>query len=241
MGDLNSHELSEDKSANLNSHEFPEDNSVNDRYKIIFVGDSGVGKKEIMNHIRDKSLNESYEPSIGVDFMSKNIKFRGQNIKLQMWDTPGQEKNKSLIPYYVRNSSIVFLVYDISSRMSFYNIPKWINFIKSIENTKLVLCGNKIDLNSREVSKEEGVILAKKESVDFFEVNSETGENIKNMFYNVIADLPSFTKANVDKENLVKELLNENEFKNEKGGTNNATTDCGVENQMDVNIVSDKF
>ena len=133
------------------------------RHKIIFVGDAGVGKTTIISRIMDNPFNDAYEPSIGVDFMSKSISFRGQNIKLQMWDTAGQEKYKGLIPSYVRNSSIVFLIYDVSVKTSFDNIPTWINFIRSIENNTLVLCGNKIDLEERELKKEEGEALAQKE------------------------------------------------------------------------------
>ena len=232
MGGLNSCKLSKDKSANLNSHETP----VKTLYKIILDGDFGVGKTEIMYHIMDKSLSESYNSSIGFEFIPKNIKFGGQNIKFQIWDISGLECYSSILSSYYRNSSIVFLVYDISSRTSFENIWTWIDSIFRIENTKLVLCGNITDLNSRQVSKEEGEDLAQQLNIDFFEVNSKTGENIKNMFYNVIADLPCFNKMN-----LVKELLNENEFKNEEEGINNPTTKCDVENQMDINIVSDKF
>lgn len=201
------------------SNEDSVDNSVSvTRHKIIFVGDAGVGKTTIIGRIMDNPFIEVYEPSIGVDFMSKNIKYQGQNIKLQMWDTAGQEKYKGLIPSYVRNSSIVFLVYDITSKTSFDNIPNWINFIKSIENTTLVLCGNKIDLDNREVKKEEGEELAKKEGISFFEVSAKTDENIKNMFYNVVADLPTFSESNTNKENLVKELMQENGVENTKEG-----------------------
>ena len=200
------------------SNEDSVDNSVSvTRHKIIFVGDAGVGKTTIIGRIMDNPFSEVYEPSIGVDFMSKNIKYQGQNIKLQMWDTAGQEKYKGLIPSYVRNSSIVFLVYDISSKTSFDNIPNWINFIKSIENTTLVLCGNKIDLDKREVKKEEGEELAKKEGISFFEVSAKTDENIKNMFYNVVADLPAFSES-TNKENLIKELMQENGVENTKEG-----------------------
>ena len=130
------------------------DDSVNvSRHKIIFVGDAGVGKTTIISRIMDNPYNEAYEPSIGVDFMSKNISFHGQITKLQMWDTAGQEKYKGLIPSYVRNSSIVFLIYDVSTKTSFDNIPNWINFIRNIETTTLVLCGNKIDVSEREVKK----------------------------------------------------------------------------------------
>jgi Ras-related protein Rab-6A len=201
------------------SNEDSVDNSVSvTRHKIIFVGDAGVGKTTIIGRIMDNPFLEVYEPSIGVDFMSKNIKYQGQNIKLQMWDTAGQEKYKGLIPSYVRNSSIVFLVYDITSKTSFDNIPNWINFIKSIENTTLVLCGNKIDLDGREVKKEEGEELAKKEGISFFEVSAKTDENIKNMFYNVVADLPTFSESNTNKENLIKELMQENGVENTKEG-----------------------
>ena len=195
------------------------DNSVSvTRHKIIFVGDAGVGKTTIIGRIMDNPFNEVYEPSIGVDFMSKNIKFRGQNVKLQMWDTAGQEKYKGLIPSYVRNSSIVFVVYDISVKSSFDNIPKWINFIKTIENTTLVLCGNKLDLTDRQVTKEEGEALAQKEGISFFEVSAKTDENIKNMFYNVVSELPTFSENNPNKENLIKELMQENGVENVQGG-----------------------
>ena len=190
------------------------------RHKIIFIGDANVGKTTIISRIMDNPFNEVYEPSIGVDFMSKNIKFRGQNIKLQMWDTAGQEKYKGLIPSYVRNSSIVFLVYDVSTKTSFDNIPSWINFIRTIENTTLVLCGNKIDLENREVKKEEGEALAQKEGLAFFEVSAKTGDGIKNMFYSSVADLSTFAENNSNKENLVKELLQENGVENLQEGIN---------------------
>ena len=210
------------------------DNSISvTRHKIIFVGDAGVGKTTILSRIMDNSFSETYEPSIGVDFMSKNIKFRGKNIKLQMWDTAGQEKYKGLIPSYVRNSSIVFIVYDISSKISFNNVPKWINFVKTIESTTLILCGNKIDLNNREVQKEEGLQLAQKEGIAFFEVSAKTEENIKNMFYNVVADLPSFGGDGTNKESVIKELLEENGVMNSNAG--GVTGNMGPSTQMNVN------
>ena len=201
--------------ADQDSNEGSMDNSVSvTRHKIIFVGDAGVGKTTIISRIMDNPFSDVYEPSIGVDFMSKNIKYRGQTVKLQMWDTAGQEKYKGLIPSYVRNSSIVFLVYDISTKISFDNIPKWINFIRTIENATLVLCGNKIDLPNREVKKEEAEALAQKEGITFFEVSAKTEENIKNMFYNVVAELPTFSENNANKENLIKELMQENGVEN---------------------------
>ena len=132
---------------------------------------------------------------------------------MQIWDTAGQEKYKGLIPSYVRNSSIVFVVYDVSTKSSFDNVPKWISFIRSIENTTLVLCGNKTDLEKREVTKEEGEAFAQKESLAFFETSAKTGDGIKQMFYSAVSDLPVFAENN-NKESLMKELMEENGVEN---------------------------
>ena len=193
------------------SHEDSVDNSISvTRHKIIFVGDANTGKTSIINRIIDNPFNETYEVSIGIDFMSKNIRFRGQNIKIQIWDSAGQEKYKGLIPSYVRNSSIVFIVYDVSTRSSFDNIPNWISFVKNIEKTTMILCGNKNDLN-REVEKNEGEELAQKEGLSFFECSAKTNENIKNMFFSSIAGLPTFgIYDEAEEENLIRELLEEN-------------------------------
>ena len=197
------------------------------QFKVIFVGDARVGKTTIISRIMDNPFNDAYEPSIGVDFTSKKITFRGTNIKLQMWDTSGQEKFKNFIPNYVRSSSIAFLIYDVSSKSSFDNIPNWINFIKYNEkNATLVLCGNKIDISERQVKKEEGEALAQKEKIAFFEVSAKTGEGIKDMFYDSVADLlevNGLLKVNgydLDKKSLVKELLQENENKNKNENEN---------------------
>ena len=193
------------------SHEDSVDNSISiTRHKIIFVGDAATGKTSIINRIIDNPFNEIYEISIGIDFMSKNIRFRGQNTKIQIWDSAGQEKYKGLIPSYIRNSSLVFLVYDVSRKESFDNIINWINFVRNIEKTIMVLCGNKIDL-TREVEKSEGEELAKKEGLLFFECSAKTNENIKYMFYSAVVELPNFgIEDESEKENVIKELMEEN-------------------------------
>ena len=208
--------------AEIESHEDSLDNSISiTRQKIIFVGDAATGKTSIINRIIDNPFNEIYEISIGIDFMSKNIRFRGQNTKIQIWDSAGQEKYKGLIPSYIRNSSLVFLVYDVSRKESFDNIMTWINFVRNIEKTIMVLCGNKIDLN-REVEKNEGEELARKEGLLFFECSAKTNENIKLMFYSAIAGLPSFGVTDEsEKENMIKELMEENGGEGfQQGGVN---------------------
>jgi small GTP-binding protein len=85
------------------------------RQKIVFIGDILVGKTSMIYRLLENIFKENYEPSIGVDFSSKSIRYKGKNMKLQIWDSAGQERYKSLIPNYIRGSSIIFIVYDISS------------------------------------------------------------------------------------------------------------------------------
>ena len=218
------------------SHEDSVDNSISvTRHKIIFVGDAAVGKTSIINRIVDNPFNDTYEMSIGVDFMSKNLRYHGQNIKLQIWDSAGQEKYKGLIPSYVRNSSIVFVVYDVSSKSSFNNVSSWISFIKSIENTTIILCGNKIDLTTREVQKSEGEQFADKEGIPFFEVSAKSNTNIKLMFYSAVSDLPTFADGATNKDNLIKELQEENGVENIVEGNNPQAPTPQEANTMNVN------
>jgi small GTP-binding protein len=85
------------------------------RQKIVMVGDVAVGKSSIINCLLGHKFKENYEASVGVDFFSKTVKFKGKSLKLQIWDSAGQERYKSLIPSYVRGSAIIFVVYDVTS------------------------------------------------------------------------------------------------------------------------------
>ena len=185
------------------------------RYKIIFVGDAGVGKTTIINRINDNEFQSAYDATIGVDFWPKKINFRGNEITLQIWDTAGQERYRGLIPSYVRNSSIVFIVFDITNRKTFESIPKWIELIKSIEKNILVLIGNKDDLEEkREVEKKEGEDLAKKNEIAYYELSAKRDNNndIKKIFFNTVIELPTFSGYidNKEKEGLIDELIQEN-------------------------------
>ena len=185
------------------------------RYKIIFVGDAGVGKTTIINRINDNKFQSAYDATIGVDFWPKKINFRGNEITLQIWDTAGQERYRGLIPSYVRNSSIVFIVFDITNRKTFESIPKWIELIKSIEKNILVLIGNKDDLEEkREVEEKEGNELAKKNEIAYYELSAKKDNNndIKKIFFNTVIELPTFSGYidNKEKEGLIDELIQEN-------------------------------
>ena len=128
-----------------------------------------------------------------------------------MWDSAGLERYRALIPSYVRGASIIFIIYDISNKETFDNLGTWINFVKQIntDNSLIILCGNKTDLN-RKVTTEEGKILANKESLKFFEVSAKNGENANKMMYSSIAELPFFEQFELNKEELIRDLEGNN-------------------------------
>ena len=195
----------------------------NETFEVLFVGDAGVGKTQIIKNFLEEKFSDVYKLTTGVDDTSKDIIIRGTKRRLQMFDCSGQEKYKGIISSYVKGSSIVFLIYDVTSKSSFDNIPTWISFIKSHGSPTLVLCGNKIDLEKREVTKEEGEALAQKEGIGFYEVSAKMEKKIKNMFYSVV-DLLISNGCKLTKENLEKELLQENKNGNEAGSKNTASS-----------------
>jgi small GTP-binding protein len=143
------------------------------------------------------------------------IEFRDNSIKLQIWDSAGQERYKALIPSYVRGAAIIFIIYDISDEKSFINIESWINFIKQVntDESLLVLCGNKNDLE-RKINYKDGFELAQKNGMMFFETSAKKPSNINLMMFTAIAELPFFSQFEIDKQDLIKEL----QSVNAKGG-----------------------
>ena len=218
------------------------------RQKIIFIGDVSVGKTSIINVLMGQKFNNEYEASIGVDFFSKTIKYKGKTIKLQIWDSAGQEKFRSLIPNYIRGSSLVFIVYDISSRKSFESLQNWIDFVNNIENSNIVILGNKIDLdNKREVTTEEGQKFCEEKNYEFFEVSAKEDNNLNNMLFNSVASLPFFMSINTDGatkeqivDNLIKENLDSFKYHNQSGCNYSDTvnTDLNVINNNNAGDVS---
>jgi len=113
-------------------------------------------------------------------------------VRLQLWDTAGQEKFRSLIPGYIRDSQVALIVYDITNRTSFVNVQRWYEDVKNERGNDvlIVLVGNKIDLQNRLVSVEDGERKAKEMDVLFCEVSAKVGTNVNNMFYSISANLP---------------------------------------------------
>ena len=211
------------------------------RQKIIFVGDSGVGKTTIINRINNEEFKDLNESSVGIDYYSKNIKFRGEELTLQIWDTAGQEKYRGLIPTYARNAVLAFIIYDISSKQSFENLTGWIDYLNSIEKMPMIICGNKIDLVvDRQVTKEEGEKFAKKNNLVFFEVSAKTNKNMNYMLYRSIAELPYFEGKNENKDKLTVELLKENGITNDNDILNmyKQNSNCDNDNNKKKNKIN---
>ena len=141
-------------------------------FKIIVIGDSGVGKSCLTNRIGDSGVGkscltnrattnlfeDSYSATVGFEFLSFNIKIEDKVIKLQIWDTCGQELYRSLITNFYRNSSLAIIVYAINSKDSFENIEMWLRELRTHSNpdAKVFLIGNKCDLeNERKITKEQ--------------------------------------------------------------------------------------
>lgn len=189
-----------------------DNSSLSQRYKVVIVGDVSVGKTSYISRITENKFNSSYEPSIGVDFSSKQVKYKGSLFKLQIWDTAGQEKYKSLIPSYIRSSNIVYIMYDITNKSSFENINKWVLFIeKYVPEANILIIGNKIDLNdNRQVSKDDVDKFKKESKYSIYEISSKTGENCYEVFYASLKKLNVLNDFLDTEKELISFLIEEN-------------------------------
>ena len=154
-------------------------------FKFILVGDTDVGKSCIVLRFTDNSFNAKTESTVGVEFGARTLILDKKTIKLQLWDTAGQETFKSITRSYYRSSAAAFVVYDITSRKSFDNCQSWLDELEVNGNDFLNLCiiGNKCDLeDKRKVQKKEGEKLAKDNNALFFEVSAFDGTNVDLVF-----------------------------------------------------------
>ena len=156
-------------------------------FKIIVLGDPGVGKSSLLGRATKNIFNAEYQTTVGFEFLTFTEKIGEKNIKLQIWDTCGQETYKSLISNFYRNASLAMLIYSIDSRESFNNIIKLLKEIKLQSNPdiKVVLIGNKADLeNKRQVTIEEGNKFKEENEILFFqEASAKSGINAKEIFH----------------------------------------------------------
>ena len=156
-------------------------------FKIILIGSSGVGKSSILQRYIQKTFNDSYASTIGVDFFMKSINIGEKTIKLQLWDTAGTEKFRSITTGYYRGADAAFVVFDLSAKSSFKAVSEWIENYYKYKNPdsekNVVLIGNKVDLvDKREVTQEEAENYVKDNNIFYFETSAKEGKNIEECF-----------------------------------------------------------
>ena len=158
-------------------------------YKILLVGDSGVGKTNIMLRYLNKEFNINTKATVGVEFGSKNIIIDKKVIKGQIWDTAGQERYRAITSGYYKGAHGAFVVYDITLKESFEAVDRWINDLRNNtdERLEIILIGNKSDLEEkRQVTKEEGEEKAKEKEVAFMETSALNCNNIEKAFNEIL-------------------------------------------------------
>lgn len=163
------------------------------KFKLVFLGEQSVGKTSLITRFMYDSFDNTYQATIGIDFLSKTMYLEDRTVRLQLWDTAGQERFRSLIPSYIRDSTVAVVVYDITNANSFHQTSKWIDDVRTERGSDVIimLVGNKTDLSDkRQVSTEEGERKAKELNVMFIETSAKAGYNVKQLFRRVAAALP---------------------------------------------------
>ncbi|CAG4954077.1 unnamed protein product [Colias eurytheme] len=152
------------------------------KFKLVFLGEQSVGKTSLITRFMYDSFDNTYQATIGIDFLSKTMYLEDRTVRLQLWDTAGQERFRSLIPSYIRDSTVAVVVYDITNANSFHQTSKWIDDVRTERGSDVIimLVGNKTDLSDkRQVSTEEGDRKAKELNVMFIETSAKAGYNVK--------------------------------------------------------------
>ena len=188
-------------------------------FKLILIGDSYVGKSNILLKYLKNQFNENSKTTIGVEFGTKNIIINNKRIKIQIWDTAGQERYRSITSAYYKGAKGALIVYDITRKNTFDNIDKWITDLKlnGDKNICIIILGNKSDLiDKREINKNDGIKKAEMYKTAFFETSALNGDNISKAFDELIEQIVINNK-NIfqdDNENEIDKGVNLNDEKN---------------------------
>ena len=161
-------------------------------FKILLIGDSGVGKSCLLLRFADDSWTDTHISTIGVDFKIKTLTIDGKTIKLQIWDTAGQERFRTITSSYYRGAQGIILVYDCTDMESFQNVKQWMGEIDryACENVNKLLVGNKTDLVDEKVV-ETSVAKEFADSMDipFIETSAKNATNVEQCFQTMAADI----------------------------------------------------
>ena len=188
---------------------------VDKKYKIIWIGDSGVGKTCLLTKAQKNFFDQELKSTLGFEYYNITIKIKNKKILLQTWDTCGQESFKCIVNMFYKRVKLAILVYSIDNRKSFEGISFWLNEIRlnSDENVKLILVGNKNDLNDkREVSFEEGQEFAKSNGFNYFcETSAKEGDTPSGVLSKAAEILYDYEIESKKKNNKDDKNINESE------------------------------
>jgi len=191
-------------------------------FKVVIIGDSAVGKSNLLSRYARNEFNLHSKATIGVEFQTQSMEIDGKEVKAQIWDTAGQERFRAVTSAYYRGAVGALVVYDISRRTTFDSVSRWLQELNTHSDTTVakMLVGNKSDLgNIRDVSVEEGKNLAEAEGLFFMETSALDSTNVKTAFEIVIKEIYN---------NVSRKVLNSDSYKaelslNRVSLTNNGT------------------
>ncbi|KIM30200.1 hypothetical protein M408DRAFT_295076 [Serendipita vermifera MAFF 305830] len=166
--------------------------------RVALVGDCKVGKSTLLSQFTEGKSLVDYRATIGVEFRAINTKIGGANVKVQIWDTSGQERFRFITKAYYRGLGGAIVVYDVANHSSYINVARWIKDLRENMNlgTPILLVGNKSDLSQlREVTTEEATNFAAAEGLDFMETSALDGSNVETAFRAVLGDVLSITSG----------------------------------------------
>jgi len=197
-------------------------------FKLLLIGDSGVGKSCLLLRFMDETYSDSYISTIGVDFRIRSIEADGKHIKLQIWDTAGQERFRTITSSYYRGANGIIVVYDISDKESFENLKQWLQEIERYASNKVTisLIGNKSDLKEqRQVSKSEAGEFAQYNDMDFLETSAKDNKNVGKFFVQIALKILEKEDANTMAQTRKHNIYSEESIKI-KTAQNNQNNGC---------------
>ena len=171
------------------------------KLKVVVVGDSGVGKTNLIKRFVTNTFSANSKATVGVEFISKSYRINDQVFKIEIWDTAGQERYKSLTAAYYKGAKGALIVYDTTQKTSFENIDKWMSEIKekSSKDMKLMIIGNKIDLkDERQVETDEALAKAQILEAPIMETSALDATNVKEAFYDLLKEMYKEVKKKLD-------------------------------------------
>lgn len=161
-------------------------------FKLVLIGDSGVGKSCLLLRFADDSFTDSYISTIGVDFRFRTVTIDGKTVKLQIWDTAGQERFRTITSAYYRGAHGIIMVYDVTSQDSFDHVEEWLNEVNrhASESTMKLLVGNKADLaDEKQVTTQAAKRFADDLGIPFLETSAKNATNVEAAFLTMAKQL----------------------------------------------------